>query len=126
MIDWNEFQITNWDTMSEHEQVAWLQRFVLKQEVTSDGAHFHLKHSRLADTIDANLVRDCERILSGETRSLYVASAASEASASAYVGMTPAQISHPDTAAKWYDHILTLAPDVRARCIYWAVRGEQA
>lgn len=124
-MNWEDFKVTNWDTMGEMEQAAWLHKFVLGDNVDVDGNRFSLAGGIPAE-FDANLVERCERSLDGAELELYVANCLTEASYIAYKGLEPEEVRTPEVARRFYEKLLLLPVEVRARCMYWAVRGERA
>lgn len=125
-MNWEEFKITNWDTMSEAEQSAWLVKFVLGIDIQHDGTSFSVGGETITGKPDARRIANCEQGLEGPVRDLYLENCLSEASSIAYSGLTPEQVQTPETAKKFYASLLMLPTAVRARCMYWAVRGERA
>lgn len=125
-MNWEDFKITNWDTMTDAEQTAWLAKFVLCEDVQFDGTKFTLFGSDLSDQFGQTLVSNCEKKLQDSVRELYLDNCLAEASSITYKGMTQEQVQSPDTAKKFYATLLMLPSEVRARCMYWAVRGERA
>lgn len=128
-FDRSEFYTSNWDTLRSEQQGAWLYMFVLGEKVQfnpSDETFVLLSDGKMIVGYDHDVVVECERRISGDTRKLYVQNCLSEASAIAYEGLTPEQVQRPETAHRFYEVLLTLASDRRARCMYWAVRGERS
>ena len=125
MIDVGELETLGWGTLTESERAAWLLRFAGNFPVVSSQNGFSLD-GHLITKIDSNIVTLCESRLSEAVRQQYIENATAEASAIAYKGLTPAQVQNPSVALQFYWSLLTLPAEERARCMYWAVRGERA
>ena len=124
-MNWEEFETTNWDTMNESEQAAWLNKFVLGNDVEAEGNRYSTAGG-IPVEFDANLIHECESHLEHQELDLYMDNCLGEASAIAYKDLSAEQIQQPETAKKFYFTLMLLPVEVRGRCIYWAKRGEPA
>jgi hypothetical protein len=96
-----------WDEMSKVERLDYLSR--------KFGIGF--------EAIDSNTCHRCELRLTPEQQKQYTDYVSSEVSAITYEGMTPAEISSPSVADKYYWNMLSLSPDIRAKFLWHTVEG---
>ena len=120
----SEFRSQNWDLLEENERAAWLHMFGASNASPFIHGNEVVDDIRPDLAVDANLVCQCESQLGGKV-DLYLKNCLSEASVLAYSGMTDEEVQHPDTAQKFYKAVLLLSVNVRAKCLYWTIRGEE-
>ena len=124
-INEQELFSLNWATLNPSEQRAWLEIFVAKKKIAkNESGQYICDNIPLPSTISLDFLHSLERNLVGKMRDLYIENVTNETSTNTYRGMTDEQIKSPETTTAYYFNLLTTPVELRAKCLYYAAKGE--